>query len=249
MFLRPKGGWSPAKPNKDGLLSHTWIYPSVGAYQDSGLTTPAVPDGDPVGEYDNQGTDAYNLVQAVTAAKPTLKLNILNGHPVFRGDGGDWLSGTFSGGALSHPITIFIVAQIAAASVDDGTTFFYHDGIVAGSRAALYKQGAAGADTDRMYGGATLTNGNSNGNWNIFTELFNGASSLLYKNGVSVASGNAGTNTLTGLSLFSQYNSTAWFIGDVAECLIYSANLSNAAKNQMGQYFNAKYGIPYTDII
>lgn len=96
--------WTPASPTTGGgVLPHTWHDPAVANYQDSGLTTPSLTDGDPTGGNTNQGTDAHSIIQATAGAKPTLKLNILNGKPVWRLDGGDFLQGNFAGGVLAQP--------------------------------------------------------------------------------------------------------------------------------------------------
>ena len=106
------GSWTPASPTSSGGVSpHTWHYAGSGAlFQDSGLTTPAVSDDDPIGGSTNQGSDSHSIVQATAGNKPTLKLNILNGEPVYRCNGGDFLQGAFNG-ALSQPFTILTVAD------------------------------------------------------------------------------------------------------------------------------------------
>lgn len=252
-FLQPMLGgavaWTPASATTNGgVLPHTWLYPDAGLFQDSGLTTPAVADGDPVGGWTNQGSDAYSVTQATGANKPTLKLNIKNGQPILRFDGGDWLQGAFSGGIITQPNSYFLVAKLADAAVNDN---LYH-AIVGGDDSArriyVYQRGLNVPDAWSVFAGAELVGGASDGNWNVWTILANGGSSQFWLNGISEATGNIGNQGLDGLTVGAQFNFLNQWIGDTAEILFYSVNLSDADKNQVGQYFASKYAITYTDI-
>ena len=111
--------WTPALPTGGGQLPHTWLHTGAGLWQDVAKTVPAVGDGDLVYTWTNQGSDVSDFVQANAGSRPTLKTPILNGTPVLRYDGGDWLQGAFTG-ALSQPFTYLIAAQLAAGAVNDG---------------------------------------------------------------------------------------------------------------------------------
>lgn len=244
--------WTPASATTDGgVLPHTWQYALASIlYQDSGKTTPVTADGDPVGAAVNQGSDIYDIVQATSGAKPTYKTGILNGQPVLRFDGGDSLIGAFAGGAISQPYTIFVVSQLSAGAVNDNNTHFLTDGNDATNRAGVFKNAGTTPDSWALFAGANLVGGNSDSDWNIWTILPNGASSQFWDSGVSEASGNAGANSIDGLAVGARYDGTAsWWIGDIAEVLIYTGNLSTADKNQVAQYLSTKYAIAYTPIV
>jgi hypothetical protein len=66
-------------------------------YQDSGATTPAVADNDPVGLITDVSANA-NHPFASGGSRPVLKTNIVNGHPVWRFDGTRTMQFTGSGG-------------------------------------------------------------------------------------------------------------------------------------------------------
>lgn len=242
---KPSSLWTPALPTSDGgVLPHTWHYAGSGAlYQDAAKIIPAVADGDVVGASENQGSDVHDITQAVTADKPTLRLNVLNGHPVFRFDGTDDLKGTFGGGAIAQPNTILAMAQLSVAGAGDANTYNLCDSMTTG-RAALYKQTA----TWRIYATAVLTGGLADANWNAWLTLFNGVGSQFWHNGVSEAVGAAGASAMGGLTLGASDAQTNEWDGDIAELLIYASNLSTADQNQVGQYLATKFGTVWTDI-
>ena len=78
--------------------------------------------------------------------------------------------------------------------------------------------------------------------------LFNGAGSQFWHNGISEAAGNAGVRVFDGLVIFASNAFTAPWKGDATEIILYDANLSDADKNQVGQYLATRYGLAYTDI-
>jgi hypothetical protein len=243
--------WTPTLPTTNGgVLPHTWHNPAVANFQDSLLTTPSIADGDPTGGNTNQGTDAHSVIQATTAAKPTLKTgtNGLNGHPVWRFDGGDWLRGAFAGGLISQPYTVFLVAKLDVSVVDDGNNHYFIDGDDSTRRCGIYQYGQVPADKWLMFCGAALFGPSTDSNWRLWTILANGASSQVWFDGTSAFSGNAGTIGLDGLTLGAAFNTLLNLVGDIAEILIYPGNLSTADKNQVGQYSTTYFNLSYTDI-
>ena len=248
--------WTPALPTIDGgLLPDHWYRSDGPLWQDAGVT-PAVLDGAVVGRWEDLTANADHVNQAVVANKPTLQNgagDLLNGQPVVRIDGAnDYLQGAYTtGGAMNQPNTFFVVAALDAAAVNDGMFRFVigSDDVI--NRADLRQDPTAAPDTWGMHGGANLASAvASNANWNIWTALFNGAGSQLWHNGVSLVVGNAGANNPDGLVVgvyIGGINTTHWD-GDITEIILYDANLSNADKNQVGNYLATRYALAYTDI-
>ena len=149
---------------------------------------------------------------------------------------------------ISQPISVFSVSRkdnvtTAAAGVIYDS---YNN-----TTSALYYTGTTETTNNRwsISNGASLqgtTAGNSNPN--LFSTLHNGASSSIHINGVSYASGNAGTNGLNGLSIGnlrgnpSPIVSGYVFNGRIAEMIIYGSNQSS---NRTGieTNINSYYGI------
>lgn len=244
--------WTPAQPTTNGgVLPHTWFYAGQAQqWEENTKVTPATDDGDPVGAATNQGSDGYDILQAAVLVRPTLKLNILNSLPIWRYDGGDSIVGAFAGGAISQPYTMMVVSQLAVVAVNDNSFRLVIDGDDVTHRGSIFQNAATLPDTWAVTCGVTLATATATeANWDIFTVLANGAASRFRRNGISLAAGDAGAHTLDGLRLGSRYDGTASFwIGDIAEVLIYASNLSDADKNQIGQYLATKYSLSWTDI-
>jgi len=239
-------GWTPASPTTDGgVLPHTWHYANSGAlYQDAAKTTPATADGDPVGASVNQGTDAHDIVQAVAGARPTLKLAIQNGQSVLRLDGGDHLKGAFTGG-LTEPYTILAMAQLSAGAVADGNWYY----VVSDDNSNNMVLRKSGGNEWQIFGSAGVSGNPSDGDWNAWLALFNGAASQFWHNGISEGSGDAGAFNGSGITFGARNNATFLWPGDISELIIYDSNLSTADKNQLGAYLATKFGTIWTPIV
>jgi len=244
--------WTPASATSSGgVTPEHWYAGDKSNFQDSARNTAAASDGDVVGSATDDTANADHVSQGTAANKPTLQTNELNGESVFRFDGtNDALQGAFTTGeSISQPYTIFVVAVLDASEVNDNNYSVIIDGDDVNNRAALYQDKNANPDCWTFYSGTILSGGASDSNWNIWTLVANGASSQFWANGVSEASGDAGAHALDGLKVGAQYSGIRYPLeGDVAEILIYNGNLSDADKNEIGQYLDDKYGITYTDI-
>lgn len=245
-----QSAWTPAQPTTSGgVLPHTWEVPGVANFQDAAKTTPAGV-GDVVGAAVNQGSDAHDIVQATTDNKPTLQQATINSVTsyVWRFDGtNDSLQGAFGGGAISQPFTVFAVAKLDAAAVNDNISRAVLDGIT-GAEMAVYKRSNESPDSWSLYAGSFLVDGAANSDWLIRTASFNGVTSQLWHNGVSQVSGNAGAHSPTGVIVGSATAAVFPWLGDIGPILIYPGNLSTADKNQVGLYLERVTGIVWTTI-
>jgi hypothetical protein len=245
--------WTPAQPTAGGYLPEHW-YRSDDAYQDAARTTPDASDGDVIGSKTDLTANTDHISQANVGNKPTWQSgagDLLNGHPVVRFDAiDDYLQGAFTtGGSMAQPNTLFAVAKLDNALIDDNVSRYLLDGDDAANRQALYKSFSTTPDSWAMYFGAAAISGTAgDANWNIWTAVANGAASQFWHNGISEAIGNSGAHAMDGLTLGTRYDGTGPWGGDVVEVILYEQNLSNADKNQVGQYLAARYALTYTDI-
>jgi len=246
--------WDPSQPTGGGASPEHWYRADGPLWQDAGVT-PAVLDAAVVGRWEDLTANADHVNQATAGFRPTLRLNVLNGHPVIRFDGvDDFLRGAFTnGGALAQPITMLAVAQLDAGAVNDGVNHVILDDNDTPSTFKNYSRGAGIPDDWAIYfgAGAALTGSASNSNWNIWTTLANGAASRFWHNGIAeCAAGNAGGAGLSGITLGSKgHPAGEYWEGDIAEIIIYDSDLSDADKNQVGNYLAARYGLVYADIV
>jgi hypothetical protein len=202
-------------------------------FQASNGTTPAVADGDVVGYWGDKSSNARNVTQGTN--KPVLKLAVKNGRNVIRFDGiNDNLQASFS--VLPRPNTLFAVVKSANAS---GYKIFI-DGTGAGNRNVLFHDGTNAA----MFAGVTLNlPGTTITNWNLFSLLFDGGSSVGRLNGAQVASGNSGILSVEGLTLGTDYSFTYPAGFDFAELIIVNGTLPVDTRNAVESYLNTKWGV------
>lgn len=191
----------------------------------------------------DQTANGDDITQATKANQPALTLSdaAANNKPTMSFDGGDWLQGAFAvGGSISQPNTIYTVTK---SDHTGGSSLFMYDGDDASNRHALYQDSVW-----KSYAGTTLSGGTDDTDWNIWTALYNGASSQFWDSGVSEASGNCNSLSLDGFTLGAVYTTANNWQGDIAGAIIIDGNSSDADKNTIGQKFDTVYGITYTDI-
>jgi len=225
--------WTPASPTTDGGVSPEHWYRGDDAYEENTRVTACSDDGDPVGSWTDLTGNADHVSQGTADNRPSWQDAELNGEPVIRFDGNnDYLRGAFTtGGSISQPNTIFAVAKLT--SVNDDAQRILFDGDDVTSRHVFHQFPTPDPDEWAIWAGSNLAGSASDGNWNIWTALFNGASSQFWANGVSEASGNAGTKALDGLTAGCSYMNDAYWEGDIAEIIIYDANLSAADRDEV----------------
>jgi hypothetical protein len=238
--------WTPADPTTSGSVSpEHWYRADLGIYQTVGGSA-ASSDGDPVGQWQDQATSGDHVASANNDYRPTLQTNELNGQSVLRFDGtNDCFAGAFTnGGALSQPFTAFLVAK----STDTSVTRCIINGDDPSNEMAVFHH--AVENKWGMWAGGFLVDGAPNTDWQLWTVLFNSTSSQFWHGGISKVSGNAGTQNPDGIAIGSNSGGTTeYWKGDIAEIIIYNANLSDADKDEVGNYLSDRYGISYTDIV
>src|SRR6185503_5256861 len=181
----------------------------------------------------------YNVTQSTGVNQPLLKKFIQNNHHVVRFDGSnDYLrSAAFT--ASAQPKTFFIVAKHVNAVASHALV----DGIGVSNRHSIYYDITTGKGN--LYAGSVLgpSTNDFGTSFVLWTAVFNTTSSVLYKNGVSEASGTAGTNTLTGYTFGAFYDNSSPLNGDIAEILVYDAVLSTNDRQRVGGALRSKYGL------
>jgi hypothetical protein len=193
-------------------------------------------DGDAVSTWIDSSGNGNDLSQSNASYKPQYKTNILNGKPVVRFGGNDYLyNALFSG---SQPSTIFIVWSISTTTASQNPI----DSRNAGNRNDLFR---SGSNYISINAGTALAGELSSGvlAHMIHALIFNGTSSAIYKNGSQTAFGNAGTQGMTGITLGASYADTAPLTGDIAEVFRYNSAFSSYNRKKGERYLSHKYGI------
>lgn len=173
-------------------------------------------------------------VQVTQANKPTLVANVVNGRAVVRGDGaGDTLK-VATGAISNQPLWGWCVVDD-----NDASTRYYFDGGAA-SKVALRHDGTnlevnAGSDV----GGAHTA-----GDFHLVTFSVNGASSEIWVDGTSLATGDAGAqNQDSGIALFADNAGASSLAGDIAELALASGSPTAADLAGLKAYITTRYGL------
>lgn len=198
-------------------------------------------DGAVVGQWQDLSGNGHHFTEATTAAKPTRRFNVKNGHPALQFDDVDDRLTITYGAALAQPLTVFMVAQMAAT----GQRYLF-DGIDATNRLILFK-----ADPDGYLkmdvpgaGGTEPNSGFAPGaNWFICRSIFDGASASIAVNGVHLMTGDTGTATTAGTTLGNRYSFDFPLNGYIAERIVYTGALTSTQSAQVESYLSARYGI------
>ena len=182
-------------------------------------------------QWTDMSGNGRHAIQNTGANQPAIVTNVLNGRQVRRFDGtNDGMTGTMT---LSQPFTIITVAK---HDVTGSTQSVFH-----GANCSLGIQGGVGFF---LYAGAVISSAGSNTNFNINTHIFNGTSSAIFSDEVSLVSGNANTAGVANFSIGFRSGSNDEFVdGDIAEIIVFSAALTTAQREQVEAYLNNKYSI------
>lgn len=221
-----------------------WLSSDMSLYQDTGTSTPATVDGDPVGRWTNRAGTPH-ATQATGTAKPTLKTNILNGQPVLRFDGGDSLD-FGSQTPLNLPLTMVVVVKINGTT---NTRLILTRQAGAANGAVLFRANTTNIEfiiVDAAAAYATATVANDNAFHAFFGQAVNGETAFF---GMDTTALSATADTITSFSNAAMNvgigtNGTGGPPdGDYALILTYNRKLTATELASIGAYITSKYGI------
>lgn len=226
-----------------------WLDSTYGLFQDNLGTTPATADGDAVGYWTDRSGNTYHATQATGTAKPTLKLNIQNGQPVLRFDGGDSLAFP-NDNLLDLPITVFLALKVNGAS---GFRYYLaRQNAATNGGVAFYADTANHAmqviDAASAYPTVVRTNA-ANAFDVLIAQAAEGDKAYMGRNTTSLT---ASTDTITSFSNAVAFNATigrmptsaANFLdGDYGLILIYDSKLGATNLSAVAAYVGTKYGV------
>ena len=189
--------------------------------------------------FDQVGND--DVTQATAANQPLFTASMQNGHAGAFYDGtNDYLQGAYTnGGALSQPFSVYVLAQLDATVVNDGSLHTVVDGDDATNRMRLFQRNVGPPTNWSLYAGAALGGGASDANWNIWAILLNGASSQFWANAASEASGNAGAHNADGLVVGARNDGGESWKGYIGPIIVADPAHSDAQRVVMQNAINA----------
>ena len=187
-----------------------------------------------VSQFDDKSSFKTNVVQAVGARQPTTGISTINGLNVLDYDGGDSLQSAVVP-LITQPIVIFVVSELAATGAQE----FLFDGLTFNGSNTLFHT----ATTPSFFAGAPIIGGTTTDIPTIRTFIANGVNSVGFVNGVSVVTGNAGTNSLDGFTLGARFSNTQFLTGKIGEVIVYNRLLSAIEIATIVRFLVIKWGI------
>ena len=133
----------------------------------------------------------------------------------------------------AQPSTFFFVAELVddmrlATGTDPANRNLTY--VNSSNRVAIFAGGFVfGADVSADFGNQTA-----------ITSVFNGASSAIYRDGASYATGDAGSGDLDGITIGGNYTLTGFNNGNIQEIIIYPSDQSQrraSIENQINSYY------------
>jgi hypothetical protein len=224
--------------------------PSVN-YQDAARTTLAISDGDLIKSLSDASGHGNHLQSTNVNAKGTLKLAQINGLAAMLLNGTtDYLDLTFPT-PLVQPIYVYAsVRYLANAGIADSL----YDQVGANDSRIVSGHGPTGnapdaEKYDSYAGGAVLATSGDDpqlGNYAVYDQCFNGASSDLVLNGSTLASGNAGSNQMTSLRLGASYNLGFYTTAFLRRLVVYAGFVQTAAqRQQIRRFLGGEMGVNF----
>ncbi len=221
-------------PKENGLV--LWL--------DAGKGITSSVDGKPVSTWEDQSGSGNDAVQADMSHRPTYITNGLNGYPVVRFSGGEKY--------LRHPsiltdsYTAFYVLKLSESGINK--VYYYHAGSVNAGDLGFFAEtmnkeegwGSAG-NVDTSVTVKTSELYPTPLNWRIHTHQ----PEALYKDGIEVVyarDDNVYAGGLTDIGSRSDHL-TLFFVGDIAEILVYDRILTVHEREMVEAYLSAKYNI------
>jgi hypothetical protein len=219
-----------------------WLDPTLLStlYTDSAMTTPVTGDGDVIGAAFDRSGNGRHVIQVTSAKKMKYKIDQQNGLPAMEGiTFGACIKGDWSLNPIAQPFTLAIVAKCVASL--ETSYHFLIDGYDEASVRLFNPYGATGL-TWQLGTALTDTTWASN-DWNLFVVIGNGANSSIRVNGVQTKAGNAGANSISGITFNCGYSGTSYWNGYIGGAMIYAPSLSAGDLTILETNLITKWGI------
>lgn len=228
---------------------------STTVFTDSGLTTPATVDGDSIGGWKDKSGNGRHFTQSSGTNRPTYKTAIRNGKAVIRFDGvndrltlgsdtgfpsGDMsvlavckCDRTFGSGSYSN-VLVYGVASSYPADIGKKVYFLFGTDAFLGANGVGFSQ----------YGDSCGTAGQVSA-WKAFHACRTGSDYAIQVNGVTQATKTMTTNTVLGgsVAVGSDTSPGSYFLGDIAEILLFSRALGSNEIATLQSYFASKWSL------
>ena len=215
-----------------------------------------VSDGTGVVQWNNlQGTASRNLRQSTSAARPTLKTNIVNGHSVVRFDGVQTFMDTSTAGLNLGEAEVYVVIKANADPASSSTTngFWYFMASSTPLTQSAHYPHTSGDIYETFRRNTSRVNVNPTPSLSSAFRLYSvHADTNKYTMRIDTttifndASAYTLDQTAGAYRIGKSSNGTSFFAGDIAELRVYRPKLTNSQRDTLYYYFDTRYTLAYT---
>jgi len=215
---------------------------------DTSDSTTITKDGsDRVSEWDDKSGNGHNQAQATANRQPLWRNSNRNGLDTidFSKSTTDRLmvqASSFT--SINQPITVFTACELPQIQVLGNETIY--SGLSStGVQLSTEQSSEGGLGVPYIRAGASLYASNSTGSdsWGTSFALFDGVNSELEINGLNVATGNAGNDGTTGLTVGAQYNTASFLDKIIGEIIMYDKEVSGDEKANLMTYLTNRWDL------
>jgi len=232
----PVGFRLPAK----AFINPTSI-PGIKLWLDASQIT-GLSDGGSVTNWLDLSGHTNDLSQPTSSKMPTYQTNEINGLPVVRTDGVDDLIFCTSSIVAAQPLTLFVVAR------ENASSSYLLDGGPSGLDRIALADFTPDGNFGMFAGSSTVTATQTKPiPLTLWRAVINGANSSLFKNSVSFATGNPGSQSLSaGITLGARFDPLGVYFGsyDFCEVIVYDSAISQASIDAVETYLRSKWSTP-----
>lgn len=212
----------------------------VSWYRASAISSSA---GTEITSWSDSATTGWTLYGVAGSSPYVTNSSEINGQKWLNFDGASQTM-RHTNGALAQPCTVFTVLKFHALPPVSGSVL---DGTNAAGRMLV---GITSAGAFQISGGTSLSSASSlvpTGKWMIYEASFKASpNAAIITNGVSVQTGDAGSQAAAGLFVGQRQAGGRLFNGGLAEILIYTNDVSAGDRTSIRDYFYSKYGAAST---
>ncbi|KHD89441.1 MAG: hypothetical protein OM95_03500 [Bdellovibrio sp. ArHS] len=197
-----------------------------------------------VTRWENMLGEGFDFSQILSKA-PTLKTNILNGQPVVRFTGTEWMGSAVMPPLQNNPRSIIAVIANGNSSIAKtqhivgyGTSY---------QNTKLYSLCFRTTDqsfiTMNYQNSSSISAAASSDSPLLISSIYNGTSQALYINGVLSVTNSPAVDTANA-AIAHGLNIGKDFFGDIAEIMVFNRDLTSEERQEIESLLKAKYGLP-----
>lgn len=204
----------------------------------------ALADGASVATINDETGNGHTASQATAGKKPVLRSTGLGGKPAWEFDGVDDFAQTGSFTAIGQPATIVLVCQFLALSGTNEPI----DGIGSSNRMIVFSNATSRYSINA---GTSIAAGTTNTSPHALIAEFNSAANdTLLVDGTNVITGEAGSQSATGLTLGARFDGTAGFANvRTAFVGLIGRVLTSTERQNLDTWAQDFYGITVSDYV